>query len=85
MDLQRAAFDGAAALEEFGQLHADGIESRRAQLSRESRCGSGEHHVVAVGDRVEGENLRIGGGDLDRIGEQGAQAVARRRIEGRGW
>ena len=45
MYLQRAAFDGSAALEKFGQVDTDRPEPHLAQLLGEARCGGGEDDV----------------------------------------
>ncbi len=70
MYLQRAAFDGSAALEKLGQIDTDGPEPGRAQLLGEAGCGGGQDDVEAVGHGVEAEHIRVGAGDLDGVGEQ---------------
>ena len=58
MYLQRAAFDGSAALEQLGQIDTDGPESGLAQLLGEAGRSGGQHHVEAVGHDVEPEHVR---------------------------
>src|SRR3954463_639033 len=85
MYLQGATFDGSAALEKFGQIDTDRLETRLTQLLGEARCGGGEYHVEAVGDGVEAEHVRVGAGCLNGIGKQFEQRRAglvaeRRRV-----
>ena len=46
MYLQRAAFDGSAALEQLGQVDTDRPEAGLAQLLGEARCGGREDDVA---------------------------------------
>ena len=70
MYLQRAAFDGSAALEQLGQIDTDRPEPGFAKLLGEAGGGRREDDVEAVGDGVEAEHVGVGAGDLDGVGEQ---------------
>ena len=84
MYLQRAAFDGSAALEEFGQIDTDRPEAGFAKLLGEAGGGGGQDDVQAVGHGVEAEHVGIGAGDLDGVGEQLQQRRARRSLNAGG-
>ena len=85
MHLQRAAFDGSAALEQLGQVDADRVEAGLAQLLGEAGRGGGITTLQAVGDRVEAEHVGVGAGHLDGVGEELAQpSRATRRLNAGG-
>src|SRR5947209_20024783 len=58
--LQCAAFDRAAALEQFGHLDANRFESGVAQLFGEADGGGGKDYVTPIGDGIEAERVRVG-------------------------
>src|SRR2546423_15665447 len=70
---QRAAFDAAARLEQFDQINADGLESALAQLPGQTGRRLREHDVPAIGERVQTEDLGVGRGRPDRVGETGGE------------
>ena len=59
MDLQRAAFHRTAALEQFGQVHTDGIETGLVELFGISGGLLRVNDVLAVGNGKIGDDGKV--------------------------
>src|SRR5215218_5658939 len=80
-DLQGAALDAAAGLEQLAEVDADRYVATLTQLRGKVDGRRREHDVPAVGDGVEAQDDGVGLGGQDRVGEEALEDAAAARAE----
>src|SRR6478735_5121685 len=82
--LERAALDAAAAEQQLGQVHEDGVVTSLAQLGLEALGARGDDDVESVARGVEAEHGAVFVGHEDRVGVALGEHAPALLVEGAG-